>query len=646
MRQLSPSSKTTAPSTGATATNSGAAMQLKSSLRAKSFAEQETQLKPREGAIQRREAAGESAPKAPQAPSGGAGSALPAGLRVQMEQSFGADFGGVRVHQGGEAGALGAHAYAQGENLHFAPGQYNPGSSSGKALIGHELAHVVQQRRGKVAVPQGKAGPYAQVNADRGLEAEADRAGAAAAAGMQASVSGHAHGSAAPQARSAGAPIQGNFGFEVEVGGGDGWRATFDKKGGEVPDRARDPETNKKPKLPPKGFAITSQDGFQLQAEDSGAERTIEFVTDAPGLKSRSDFEKTLASVADLGKQLAQRNGQQAFNAGEIGGAPSIKLSPGGALTGSLQATAGVPLAAIPALFDEIKEAGWEGADNMQFAKKSAEKSLEGIGNDIIGQEDVSGELLGLVTMLKYYIMLGSSKQFRSFPKGIFNVMSRTNFTKMFSMLPQHEREAIVNHMDTWVQAVTGSFNAQEPVVNSVFNYDDSHKSDAMSIATTRQDWLEDMPNEDRLTKDGHQREDLRRITPKEQKKQSPQQMEKREVSVKEATKLKDKIEGLYEGLGAYGDKTDTVRYEDEDEGTEAVILELRNPPTLGTPDGWEAAIDGVYEVVVKAIWGAGGNRGYYNEQSPKQEQLRQSQAGMAETIRAERIAHSLDKMI
>ena len=72
-----------------------------------------------------------------------------------MEASFGTDFSSVRVQEGSQASQLGARAYAQGTDLHFAPGQYQPNTQSGQALIGHELAHVVQQSEAAdVAMPK------------------------------------------------------------------------------------------------------------------------------------------------------------------------------------------------------------------------------------------------------------------------------------------------------------------------------------------------------------------------------------------------------------------------------------------------------------------------------------------------------------
>ena len=115
------------------------------------------------------------------APTGGAGAALPVQVRGQMEGAFGTSFADVRIHQGEQAAAMDAVAYTQGNDIHFQPGSYDPSSPAGQELLGHELTHVVQQRQGRVAAPgQGKG---AAINADAGLEAEADHEGARAARG-------------------------------------------------------------------------------------------------------------------------------------------------------------------------------------------------------------------------------------------------------------------------------------------------------------------------------------------------------------------------------------------------------------------------------------------------------------------------------
>jgi hypothetical protein len=120
--------------------------------------------------------------------SGGGGDALPAPTRAKMESSFGADFSSVRVHQGPEADAIGARAFTHGSDIHFGAGEYQPGARGGDELLGHELAHVVQQSQGRVeATAQAKGLP---VNDDGGLEHEADVAGAAAARGERVSMGG------------------------------------------------------------------------------------------------------------------------------------------------------------------------------------------------------------------------------------------------------------------------------------------------------------------------------------------------------------------------------------------------------------------------------------------------------------------------
>jgi len=104
----------------------------------------------------------------------GEGRPLEPGFRQAMESLFRADFSGVRVHEGPAARAMGALAFTLGEQLHFAPGLYDPESREGVALLGHELTHVVQQRDGRVANPHGRGVAIVQ---DPALETEADEMG-------------------------------------------------------------------------------------------------------------------------------------------------------------------------------------------------------------------------------------------------------------------------------------------------------------------------------------------------------------------------------------------------------------------------------------------------------------------------------------
>ena len=79
----------------------------------------------------------------------GGGWGLSEDVREPMEQAFGADFSGVRVHTDGNANQLNSslhsRAFTTGPDIFFKQGEYNPGSRDGQELLAHELTHVVQQ---------------------------------------------------------------------------------------------------------------------------------------------------------------------------------------------------------------------------------------------------------------------------------------------------------------------------------------------------------------------------------------------------------------------------------------------------------------------------------------------------------------------
>ncbi|MBK7337611.1 MAG: DUF4157 domain-containing protein [Saprospirales bacterium] len=129
--------------------------------------EEELQMKKEGSAIQRQEEGG----------SGASGpSSLPESLVNSASEHFGSDFSDVQVHTDSQkAGDLGALAYTQGKDIHFAPNTYDPASSTGKSLIGHELTHVVQQSEGRVQATGEIDGM--PLNDDHSLEREADDMG-------------------------------------------------------------------------------------------------------------------------------------------------------------------------------------------------------------------------------------------------------------------------------------------------------------------------------------------------------------------------------------------------------------------------------------------------------------------------------------
>jgi hypothetical protein len=79
----------------------------------------------------------------------GSGQSLADNIRQPMEQAFGADFSGVKVHTDAQSDQLNqsiqAKAFTTGQDVFFRQGAYEPGSRGGQELIAHELTHVVQQ---------------------------------------------------------------------------------------------------------------------------------------------------------------------------------------------------------------------------------------------------------------------------------------------------------------------------------------------------------------------------------------------------------------------------------------------------------------------------------------------------------------------
>ena len=104
----------------------------------------------------------------------GRGAPLDPALAQQAQTSLGDSFADVRVHTDALAGALArsveARAFTTGADIFFGSGEFRPESPSGRELIAHELAHVVQQR----GAPTSGAMTVSQPG--DALEREAERA--------------------------------------------------------------------------------------------------------------------------------------------------------------------------------------------------------------------------------------------------------------------------------------------------------------------------------------------------------------------------------------------------------------------------------------------------------------------------------------
>ncbi len=82
----------------------------------------------------------------------GGGKPMSESTKTFMENRFGNDFSGVRIHTDSNAIQLSqnldAQAFTVGNDVFFNQGKYSPDSDSGKHLLAHELTHTVQQNGG------------------------------------------------------------------------------------------------------------------------------------------------------------------------------------------------------------------------------------------------------------------------------------------------------------------------------------------------------------------------------------------------------------------------------------------------------------------------------------------------------------------
>lgn len=366
-------------------------------------------------------------------PSGG-GRALPSEVQAKMERAFGADFSSVRIHEGPHVAALGALAYTQGADVHFAPGQYAPHTEKGQELLGHELAHTLQQAQGRVAATgQAKGLP---INADASLEREADEQGARAARGERVFAAQAASPAAAPRAvAQRQAVIQRAVGFEFETG----WlvdRVPLVKQedsnelkpGKPVPFKKKDP------------ISAAKTEGFRLEADEAmGGRSELEVVIRPPVEESEEGFERLkqiMHSIDALGKKLIKlHNGKgEPFPLSAVTEASEddftlvtpLKNDP--QLSAGPQMTTGLRLEAVP-----------------ELVGTKANKTL-----------DETPKFQGLIELIKQYVTRGTGKGGAlNYPKIIAEpLLARTDFVTLLELVEEGVQQHYRENPKLWVPDV------------------------------------------------------------------------------------------------------------------------------------------------------------------------------------------------
>ena len=129
------------------------------------------------------------------------GQALSGDVRSRFEGFFGADLGGVKIHNDGTSDnlcrSINAEAFTTGNDVFFSSRSFKPGSSSGDHLLAHELTHVVQQ--GNAPTLSRRAMPDIQREwwnpfEDKSRQKVADGAGALAAGKLGTAINGGVNG--------------------------------------------------------------------------------------------------------------------------------------------------------------------------------------------------------------------------------------------------------------------------------------------------------------------------------------------------------------------------------------------------------------------------------------------------------------------
>jgi hypothetical protein len=424
-----------------------------------------------------------------------------------------------------------------------------------------------------------------------------------------------------------------------------------------------------------KGVPVVDRPQFELQAEFGGEGRTnLEMVTKPPGVDEAA-FPQMLQDMAALIAELNARQAGGAFQASDLGGGragftihpATERFSP------FLQVTVGVPLAAVPAFFDALKGNGSPAAQIMSPGADARGNTAAQLQQDLDLEEPPSEKLIGLITLLGHYMLEGRSKS--TFPKGSIGALAKTDFAEIFMMLPSREREAIRTHLDRWVEAIAklgtaadrfisparakdpGYDPAKMPVLADA--YEDKQTSmGAMSITTSREEWLKTMVSTEDDEGVEHKGRDVLSIKGKLAAPDTPQMAgmgDKEKQALKlgkdvermwldepgiselrgiEEGRIKSSsarqlamienviadLEDLHAGFGALGAKSDTVVYEGEPGRTQAstahraVIMEIRRP--TGT---WETGAMNVFKALNEAIAASaskasGGDAGFHSK--------------------------------
>jgi len=381
----------------------------------------------------------------------GPGQPLPPRLKEEFEAQFGTDFSGVRLHTDGRAAEMNqeiqARAFTHGHDIYLGPNHAHIQSAQAKPLLAHELTHVVQQRAAsgrENRLIQRRVGFEFENTNIRLVKGDLD-------------------------------DYQTRLGqMKRQIDGQKLWESRF--LGKKYPNLARKE-------------AVIEGTYFTLEADDT-AGSNVEFVLHGTRenergqvkagftFQQRQEMITTAREAAVLAQKIDEKK-EEPFYATELSNKAQKnvivhKLSDYPYL---FQATAGIRLDRITAVFSkpsEVFESGVFSADTVKRAKKAIEASG-------LPQEVRRIRLTNLLTLILTYIE--GARRHTTNIKEITPMMARTDFGRLFSLLPQPTRSYFQEHPEQWVALVCTKPN-QELVLPSEAD-DRSEVADPLNTSDT-----------------------------------------------------------------------------------------------------------------------------------------------------------------
>lgn len=400
-----------------------------------------------------------------------------------------------------------------------------PGKRTLTELIGHELTHVVQQRKGRVVAPQGKGG---MVHADPELEAEAATLGAKAARGAVANVAG----GASPKAD----VVQCKIGFEFQIAPSQAWWVTGDPSNAKMqPQQIGNPDRERIAKSIP----MLQANGFELQADDSSTEgiSELEIVSDAfeEDAAGADALHQALVRIAKLGEKLEALPRYECIPTTELSGFGNVTsqdhLMALGNFRVSPQVTAAIRLDQLVKVAKDFAQPdSLPGETRKEREARRPGRAIGQGGHSRLGDGVTlalqaltrykanhgrhdwtpSNEIKGLLGLLVSYLLVGASP-LSAYPKTIAPLLSRTPLDVLFSLLPSHEQLMFAPaELVRLVQAAVPDLDLDAPLFAGIYDNDQRFLEKRQAFAgqdlkrildpLTRRLWILSIPIKDLLT--------------------------------------------------------------------------------------------------------------------------------------------------